>query len=68
MGGISMLSMGHLQTAGGVNSTQGGLKGHLGPQNLQLRKQRGDTIKEGTNTSDPLPQWGFGISLAPELR
>lgn len=54
-----MLSMGHLQTAGGVNSTQGGLKGHLGPQNLQLHKQRGDTIKEGTNTSDPLPQWGF---------
>lgn len=50
----------------GGSQHSGGLKGHLDPQNSQLHKRRGDTIKEGTNTTDPLHRGGFGISLVPQ--
>lgn len=38
-----------------------GLKGHLGPQNIQLHQWRGETITEGTDTSAPLPQGGLAF-------
>lgn len=49
---------------GGVISTLGGLKGHLGPQNIQFHTWRGDTTQEDTNSPDSLPRGGVGISLA----
>lgn len=56
-----MSPVGHLQHCWGINSTQGGLKGHPGPQNIQLPPRRVQTPRILSLSGF----WHSGSILAP---